>query len=116
MVRPLFESVLPEVEKLTVSRKVNLAERIGDAALVALVKKDAPWNPVAKGTLISQGPEEVAELMNSLGVDAKHGRWAILAAAVGSIVVSDRALTHRLEEMAKRHGTPTPPAPAPDPA
>lgn len=115
LVRPFFDTVIPEVEKLTVERVVAVAQRIGDAALVSEVRKDAPWNPVAKATVIAQGPQQTADLMNSLGVDAKHAGVVMLGSAVASIVVGHTRLMAKLEELAKRHAPPPPP-PKPDPA
>lgn len=115
LVRPFFETVVPEVEKLSVQRLVGIAERIGDAGLVAEVRKDAPWNPVAKASVIAQGPEQTAELMNSLGVDAKHAGIVILGSAIAGIAVGHVRLAAKLEELAKRHGNQAPPS-KPDPA
>lgn len=112
LVRPFFETVVPEVEKLAVQQLVSTAQRIGDPALVAEVKKDAAWNPMAKATVIAQGPQQFAELMNSLGVDAKHAGIAIFGSAVTAIWLGHKQLLARLEEMEKRHG----PAPKPEPS
>jgi hypothetical protein len=116
MVRPLFETILPQLEKLTVEQAVAAASKLKDESLVAMVRKEAPWNPVAKATVLAQGPEETAALMNSLGVDATHGRAVILAGAIGSIFVQHRMLLSKLEQMAKRDAPSSPPPPKPEPA
>lgn len=112
MVRPLFEAVVPQVERLTVDRLVGIAQRIGDQVVLAEVRKEAPWNPVAKATVISEGPAQVAEVMNSIGVDAKHAKLGIVAAAVASIWIGHQTLAAKLEELATKHAPPKPdPAP-----
>jgi len=113
MVRPLFETILPQLEKLTVEQAVAAASKLKDDSLVAMVRKEAPWNPVAKATVLAQGPDETAALMNSLGVDATHGRAVILAGAIGSIFVQHRMLLSKLEQMAKRD-VPSSPPPKPE--
>jgi hypothetical protein len=115
MVRPLFDTILPQIEKLTVEQAVAAASKLKDDSLVAMVRREAPWNPVAKATVLAQGPEETAALMNSLGVDATHGRAVILAGAIGSIFVQHRMLLSKLEQMAKRDA-PSSPSPKPEPA
>jgi len=111
LLRPLFDAVLPEVEKLRVESKVSLAERIGDRALVDQVKRDAPWNPVAKATVISQGPVEGARALNAIGIPAEHGGAVALVTAAVALFVADRKLSAKLEQILAKHG----PKPEPSP-
>lgn len=102
VLRPLFETVIPEIEKLDVQALKTQAAAIGDPAMVALVEKDAPWNPAAKATVITTGPQVVSNLMNAAGISAEHAPAIALTVAVSGIIVGRSMLSSKLEEIARK--------------
>lgn len=98
---PLFQAVIPEVEKLDVASLRAKAAAI-DTSLAVKVEKDAAWNPVAKATLTTTGPQVVAQALNSAGISAEHAPAIALVTAVASIFAGRTILARKLEEMASR--------------
>ena len=98
---PLFQAVIPEVEKLDVASLRAKAAAI-DETLAARVEKDAAWNPVAKATLTTTGPQVVAQALNSAGISAEHAPAIALCTAVASIFAGRTILARKLEELASR--------------
>jgi len=98
---PLFQAVIPEVEKLDVASLRAKAAAI-DQTLAARVEKDAAWNPVAKATLTTTGPQVVAQALNSAGISAEHAPAIALCTAVASIFAGRTILARKLEELASR--------------
>jgi len=98
---PLFQAVVPEVEKLDVASLRAKAAAI-DGQLAAQVEKDAAWNPVAKATITTTGPQVVAQALNSAGISAEHAPAIALATAVASIFAGRTILARKLDEIAAR--------------
>lgn len=101
LLSPLFQAVVPEVEKLDVASLRAKAAAIDDQ-LAARVEKDAGWNPVAKATLTTTGPQVVAQALNSAGISAEHAPAIALVTAVASIFAGRTILARKLDEMAAR--------------
>lgn len=101
LLSPLFAAVVPEVEKLDVASLRAKAAAIDDQ-LAARVEKDAGWNPVAKATLTTTGPQVVAQALNSAGISAEHAPAIALMTAVASIFAGRTILARKLDEMAAR--------------
>lgn len=95
---PFWQSVVPEVEKLDVASLAKKAVPLGEA-IVAKVKSDAPWNPVAKATLISTGPHVTAAALNAMGLSAEHAPTVAFVGAVGAILTGRTLLMNQLERM-----------------
>jgi len=89
---------VPEVEKLDVASLAKKAVPLGEA-IVAKVKTDAPWNPVAKATLISTGPHVTAAALNAMGLSAEHAPTVAFVGAVGAILTGRTLLMNQLERM-----------------
>lgn len=98
LLKPFWASIVPEVEKLDVSSLKREAEPLG-AAIVEKVAKDAPWNPVAKTTLIETGPAVTASVLNSMGLSAEHAPTVAFIGALGAIVTSRSMLAAQLKKM-----------------
>lgn len=98
---PLFQTVVPEIEKLDVSSLRAKAAAI-DAQLATQVERDAAWNPVAKATITTTGPQVTAQALNAAGISAEHAPAIALATAVASIFVGRTILAQKLDEMAAR--------------
>lgn len=101
LLRPLFEEVVPAAEKARVSKLCAKAAPLGPE-FVAEVKKDAPWNPVTKATLIASGPPAISKVMNRLGISSEHSDVMIFVTALGSIFASDAKLSEKLDEMVEK--------------
>lgn len=110
--KPLFDQLIPAVEKLAVERLASKASKI-DPALAPAVAKDAAWNPAAKVGLATAGPQCAAELLTEMGIGADKAHWAALVIACGSIATAHVMLAGRLEELARARAAAPAPAPAP---
>lgn len=111
LLRPLFDSVVPELEKLAVGNLRAKAAGI-DPGLGPMVERDAAWNPVAKATLVTTGPEVVAKGLNSVGVSAEYAPAIAFFTAAGAILTSYKILAAKLDEMANAKKAPAPAAAA----
>lgn len=101
MLQPLFQTLVPEIEKVDVESLKAKAARI-DPELASKVEADARWNPVARSTLTSTGPQVCAQTLNSMGISAEHGPAIALATAVASILASRTLLARKLDQLANR--------------
>jgi len=98
LLKPFWASIVPEVEKLDVSSLTREAAPLGPS-IVEKVAKDAPWNPVAKTTLIETGPAVTASILNSMGLSAEHAPTVAFIGALGAIVTSRSMLAAQLKKM-----------------
>ncbi len=98
LLKPFWASIVPEVEKLDVASLKREAAPLG-ATIAEKVEKDAPWNPVAKTTLIETGPAVTASLLNSMGLSAEHAPTVAFIGALGAIVTSRSMLAAQLKKM-----------------
>lgn len=110
--KPLFEQVVPALEKWDVSSLVKRAARI-DEAVAREVAKDAPWNPAAKASLIASGPLCAAEVLDEIGIGQERAHWVVLLIAAGSIYAGHVALAAKLAELEGRQAAEAKPADAP---
>jgi len=112
VLEPLFRTVVPEIERLDIAALKARAVPLG-VDVVHMVEKDAAWNPVAKGTIVSTGPAVVAQALNSVGVSAHHAPAIALVGAVAAILTGRQMLAAKLDEMARAEKTAPPPTPSP---
>lgn len=108
MLAPLFATIVPELEKLDIAALKAQAAPLGDE-MVRTVEKDAAWNPVAKGTIVTTAPAVTSKVLNSIGVSAEHAPAIALCAAVAGILTGRQILSAKLEELVRKHSAPTPP-------
>lgn len=99
--KPIFEQVVPALEKLSVTGLVKRAAAI-DPALAKEVAKDAPWNEASKAGVIASGPQCAAELLNEMGVGPEKAHWVALLVAAGSIYAGHQGLAAKLNEIEGR--------------
>ncbi len=92
---------MPAAERARVSKLCAKAATLGPE-FVAEVKKDAPWNPVTKATLIASGPPAICKVMNKLNISAEHSDMMLFVTALGSLFASDAKLEAKLEEMVQK--------------
>jgi len=100
LLRPLFETTIAEVEKLDIASLTAKAARI-DADLAKEVAKDAPWNPVAKATILTTGPEVAAKALTAMAIPAEHAPAVALAAAIVAIFSGRQRLDSKLDQLLK---------------
>lgn len=98
VLKPLFEQVVPALEKSDVASLVKRAANI-DEAIAKEVARDAWWNPAAKAGLIASGPQCAAELLNELGVGQDKAHWVAFLIASGSIYSGRAILVAKLAEL-----------------
>ncbi|MFN0066292.1 MAG: hypothetical protein ACKVYV_01525 [Limisphaerales bacterium] len=96
--KPLFEQVIPALEKSDVASLVKRASAI-DEAIGKEVARDAWWNPAAKAGVIASGPACAAEILNSLGVGQEKAHWVAFLVASGSIYAGRQLLVAKLAEL-----------------
>lgn len=113
--RPLFEQLIPALEKADVATLTAQAREI-DPDLVRLVEKDAAWNPAAKATLQSAGPVATAKWLDRSGIGAENAPEVALAVAVGGIIASRLLVVAELRRRAGEKPAPVPPPATPAPA
>lgn len=104
---PLFEQLLPEAEKWEISLLTKKARKISPAAL-AIVEENAAWNPVARKSLLTAGPEVAAKWLNKAGIGAENAPEITLALAILAIYSGHQSVSRRLDELAPRAQEPTP--------
>lgn len=109
--KPLFDQLIPAVEKLAVERLASKAAKI-DPVLAPTVAKDAAWNPAAKVGLSTAGPQCAAEMLTDLGIGADKAHWAALVISAGTIAAAHVMLAGRLEAMARAKSAGTAPEPS----
>ena len=112
VLEPLFRTVVPEIERLDIAALKARATPLG-VEVVNMVEKDATWNPVAKGTIVTTGPAVVAKALNSVGVSAEHAPAIALVGAVAAILTGRQMLAAKLDELAKAERAPSTPPPTP---
>jgi Arc/MetJ family transcription regulator len=74
------------------------AEQLG-GEFVALVDREAPWNPVAKRTLIETGPQVAAEMLNACGVSSERAPVVAFLTAAGAIMFGRSAVVSKLDQL-----------------
>jgi len=97
---PLFRAIVPEAERLDIATLRAKATALGPD-MVRMVEADGRWNPVAKSTLITTGPQVAAQVLNSVGVSTQHAPAIALVMALGAIITGRGILAAKLDEMAK---------------
>lgn len=112
---PLFEQMVPAVERWDVSGLVDKARKVPGMPpdLLKEIEKDAAWNPVAKASLVAAGAQVAVKWLNRTGLGAENAPEVVLATALASIVVGRSILVSKLDDMAKQ-SVPAKAAPKPD--
>lgn len=118
--RPLLAELVPVAEQIDIKSLKSAAAKVSPEA-VALIGARAPWNPLAKTTLIESGSAAIAKWMNALGISAEHSPEVGLSIALVSIVGGRMMLLSELKQLAaeksqREKSTPPPPLPAAAPA
>lgn len=98
LLAPFWQSIVPEVEKLDVATLKREADPLGPA-IVEKIEKDAPWNPVAKTTLIQTGPAVTASVLNSMGLSSEHAPTVAFVGALGAILTGRAMLSATIKKM-----------------
>ncbi len=101
---PLFRTIVPEAERLDIATLRAKASSLGPD-MVRMVEADGKWNPVAKSTIITTGPQVAAQVLTSMGVSVSHAPAIALVMALGSIMSGHMLLASKLDEMAKAKAT-----------
>ena len=116
MLKPLFDQLIPTVEKLTVhqiSEKAVKARLPGE--LIHEIERDAAWNPVARNALQTGVPQLTAKYLNKTGVSADYQPEIVVGTALASILTGHVMLMRRMDELIRKANPPTTPAaPAPE--
>lgn len=115
LVAPVFEQVLPALEKFLSARlaaKASRAKLPGD--LVKEIEKDAAFPAPAKAAIVTTGPICVAKWLNRSGIGAENAPEVILATAVASIAASQFMLAARLDNLVKEANRPPEPKKEPE--
>lgn len=112
VLKPLFEAVVPALEKSDVAALVKRAAAI-DEAVAQQVAQDAQWHPAAKTGIIASGPQCAAELLNELGVGQDKAHWVAFLVASGSIYAGRALLVAKLSELEAARAKAAPAAPPP---
>jgi hypothetical protein len=112
--RPLFEQLVPALEKADVAALTAQAREI-NPDLVRVVEKDAAWNPAAKATLQAAGPVACAKWLTRSGIGAENAPEVALAVAVGGILASRLLVVAELRRQSGEKPAPVPAAPPASP-
>ena len=121
MLQPLFDQLVPTVEKVSVgqiTRRARVA-RIPEE-IVKVIETDAAWSPVAKTAIESSGPQVAAKWLTRFGISSENQHELVLGTAIVSILSSHVLIIRRLDKLAASANAPLPakpgqsqPAPAP---
>lgn len=100
MVKPIFDQVIPAVEKFTVTRLVAKAGKLDvPPDLLKEIERDAAWPGPAKAAIIAAGPMCAAKWLNQSGVGAENAPEIILGTALASLVAHHLALSAKLDRL-----------------
>jgi hypothetical protein len=99
--KPLFETLVPAIEKADVESIAKKAAAISPD-LLPTVRADAPWNPAAKATIQSTAPAVAAKWLNAAGIGAENAGEVALGIAAITIFTSRMMLMGKLNEMAEK--------------
>lgn len=97
--RPLFEQLIPALEKADVASLVKKSARLGNPKVVPVIEQEARWPAASKATLLASGPQCAAEALNELGIGADKAHWAAVVLAAGAIVAGRVMLNAKLDKM-----------------
>ena len=114
--RPIFEQILPAVERWSTERLLAKAVKAGaPVEQIKEVRTDAAWPAPAKAAINATGPDCLAKLLNSSGIGAQNAPELILATAVTSILVAQFSLHATLDRMIQEKQPPADAATAKSP-
>lgn len=108
--KPLFEELVPALEKADVASLKKRAEKISPD-LVLLVETDGKWSEPAKTSILSAAPQVAAKWLNASGISAENQGEVVLAIAAISILTSRSLLIGKLDQMAAKNTVKLPVAP-----
>lgn len=109
LVAPVFEQVVPAIEKLLVARLgAKAAKAKLPLDLVKEIERDAAFAAPAKAAIVTAGPVCVAKWLNAAGIGAEHAPEVILGTAVASIAAAHFMLCARLDNLVKEANKPQP--------
>jgi len=116
VLKPIFEQLLPAVEKFHVEKLVAKAARIGAPPdMLKELRQDAAWPGPAKTAVMASGPLCAAKWLNQLGVGAENAPEVILGTALAAIGAHTLMLHAKMDELIKARQAKEPPANAPAP-
>jgi hypothetical protein len=98
--KPLFDELIPTVERLTVQRFTERAEKAKlPADFVKQVGRDAQWSAPARKAIELSASQVAARWLNKSGISAENQAEVVLCTAALSILATQRALLRRLDKM-----------------
>lgn len=100
MLKPLFDQLLPTVEKVTINQIAGRAEVAKlPSAVVREIERDAAWNDVTKKALEMSAPQLAAKYLNKSGVSSDNQPEVVFGTALASIVTSHTLLLRKLDKL-----------------
>lgn len=96
--KPLFEQLIPALEKADVESLKAKAKKISPD-LVSMVERDGKWPEPSKVTLKTSGPQVAAKWLNRSGLKAENAPEVAFAIAAVSIITSRFILGSKLDQM-----------------
>jgi hypothetical protein len=112
VLKPLFDAVIPEIEKADIEDQKAEAAVLKDQKLVNEVAKDAAWNPAAKATVIATGPQVTAKVLNDSGISAEHAPAIALSIAIAGIWFGRKSNMAKIRQIVESHAPKAPEAAA----
>jgi hypothetical protein len=102
LLKPVFDQLVPSIEKFMVARIGAKAAKAGlPTEVVREIEKDAAFPIPAKAGISTTGPMCVAKWLNMSGIGAENAPEIILATAVASIVAGQFMLSAKLDSLLK---------------
>ncbi len=98
--KPLFDQLIPTVEKLCVTKISNMATQARlPGELVRDIERDATWSEPAKKALTLSGPQLAAKYLNKTGISAENQPEVIFFTAAITIASGHAMIMKRLEKL-----------------